>query len=101
MPVVFALDDAESYDRVVYLAKGLVPPFIGANVDEFLYIDNLKRLMEDVEVGLVGKIFDVLFRIHAFSLTAEDAEIAEKRAGFQRTISVSLPVLVVYSSPSK
>ncbi len=56
MPVVFALQHAESHDRVVHLTKSLVVPFVRARIDQLLHVDDFKRSMQNVQVSLVGKI---------------------------------------------
>ena len=53
MPVIFALDNPEPHDRVVYLAKRLVPPFIGTGIGELLNINNLQRLMQNIQKDFV------------------------------------------------
>jgi hypothetical protein len=55
MPMIFALDHAETHDRFVHLAKGLVIPLVFAGVDEPRKIDHFQRLMQNVEPGVVGK----------------------------------------------
>ena len=52
MPMIFTFDDAEPDNRVVNLGQGLVPPFVGAGIDELLHIHDLQRFMQDVEVRL-------------------------------------------------
>jgi hypothetical protein len=65
MPVIFALHHRYPNDGVVHLAKRLVVPFVCAGIRQFLYIDQLKRPMQNVEVSFVRKIFGALSRIHA------------------------------------
>ncbi len=43
VPVVFALHDSETDDRVVDLAKSLVVPGIGARIDARLNVNALER----------------------------------------------------------
>lgn len=43
VPVVFALQNAQPYDRVVHLTKCLVVPFVRARIDQFLNIDYFER----------------------------------------------------------
>src|SRR5260370_35448166 len=64
VPVVFALQNAQPHDRVVHLTKSLVVPFICARIDQLLNINDLKRLVENVEIGFVRKIFDRLLRFN-------------------------------------
>ena len=56
MPMVFALNNSQPNDRVVDLAKRLVPPLIGAPIDEFLDIDLLQRAVQNIQEGLIRKI---------------------------------------------
>jgi hypothetical protein len=46
----------QSNNRIVHLAKGLVVPFVRADISQLLHIDQFKRSVQDVEVSLVGKI---------------------------------------------
>jgi len=55
VPMVFTFHNPESHDRFVYLAERLVVPLVRASIDELLHVDNLQRLMQDVEVSVVGK----------------------------------------------
>src|SRR5688572_25210532 len=54
VPVVFALDHAQSHDRVVDLAQGLVEPRMLDRADQRLEVDNFELREEDVETGVVG-----------------------------------------------
>ena len=78
VPVIFALHHRHPDDGVIHFAKRLVIPFVGAGIGQFLHINQLKRPMQDVEVGVVRKIFGARSRIHTTNLTAEVAEVAEK-----------------------
>ncbi len=53
MPVVFALQYAETGDRAVDLAQRLVVPAIGACLDQLRNVDNGQRREFDIEVGRV------------------------------------------------
>src|SRR6202022_2147898 len=64
VPVIFTLQYAQPHDRVVYLAKSLVVPFVCAGIGQLLHVDELKGLVQNVEIGFVRKIFDRLFRFH-------------------------------------
>jgi hypothetical protein len=55
VPMILALDHTESHDRFVYLAEGLVVPAISARIDQAGNVDDLKRTVQDVESGVVGK----------------------------------------------
>src|SRR5947207_14866332 len=53
MPVILALHHAQSDDRVIHLAEGLVIPLELAGVDQRLDVDNGEMRKEDVETRLV------------------------------------------------
>src|SRR2546429_10023509 len=53
MPVILALHHAQSDDRVIHLAEGLVIPLELAGVDQRLEVDNGEMREKDVEERLV------------------------------------------------
>ena len=53
VPVVFTLHDTEPHDRLVHLAEGLVVPRELAVIDQLADVDELERIVEDVEARLV------------------------------------------------
>ena len=57
VPVVFALQNAQPYDRVVHLTKCLVVPFVGASVGQFLNVDYFERAVQNIEIGLIREIW--------------------------------------------
>ena len=79
VPVIFALHNGHPDDRIVYLAKRLVVPFVGARVGQLLHIDQFKRPMQDVQVRLVGKVLRRFLRIHKFNLNTKHARAKESR----------------------
>ena len=79
VPVIFALHYCDPDDGVVHFAKRLIVPFVGASISEFLHVDQFKRLVQSVQISLVGKFFDVLWRSHDLNFTAEIAQVAEKK----------------------
>ena len=54
-------------DRIVYLAKRLVVPFVRASIGQFLNIDQFKRSAQNVKVSLVRKILRRFIGIHDLS----------------------------------
>src|ERR1700761_5217628 len=54
VPVVFASPNAHAHDRLVDLAQRLVEPLVCAGVGQGFYIDQLQRLVQDVEARFVG-----------------------------------------------
>jgi hypothetical protein len=54
MPVILTLNDAESNNRVIDFAQGLVVPAIGAGFYHRGDVDQLKWIVQNVEVGDVG-----------------------------------------------
>ena len=61
MPVIFTLNYRHPDDCVVHFAERLVIPFVGAVIGQLLHINQFKRAMQDVQVSLVGKFFDISF----------------------------------------
>ena len=53
VPVLFAMNDAESHDRLVHFAQCLVVPLVGARFDETGDIDRFQRLMQNVQPRIV------------------------------------------------
>ena len=54
VPVELAFQDAEANDRVVDAGECLVVPLVSARLYQRGDIDNLERVVEDVEVVLYG-----------------------------------------------
>lgn len=71
MPVVFTLDDSHPNDRIVNLAQRLIVPFIGARIGELLHINQLERLVQNVEVSLIGIFRGSLLRFHKHNLSTK------------------------------
>jgi len=61
VPMVLALHNAKSHNRIVHTAKCLVIPFVGAGIDELLNVNDLQRLVQNIQIGLVWKILLSLF----------------------------------------
>jgi hypothetical protein len=55
MPVIFTLDDTDTYDAVIHLRQGLIEPFVLAGSDYFRDIDQFEVLMQYVQFGNVRK----------------------------------------------
>ncbi len=72
MPVILALQDAETYDRVVYLAESLVVPAMCVCTDERGDVDNTERREFDIEergIGVVSGVRHVNLLSPLWSLT--------------------------------
>lgn len=50
VPMVFAFHHCQPHNRVVHLAKRLVVPLVLALVGQGFFVDQLQRLVQDVEV---------------------------------------------------
>ena len=112
MPMILALHHSHPDNRIVHLAKGLVVPFVGASIGQLLHIDYLKRPLQNVQLGFVGKVLRGFIRVHDLSLNAETAERTHlacgvrhrvehdllRRDATRRTLEACAPD---YSSPSK
>jgi hypothetical protein len=61
VPVIRTFHDAQANDRVIYLAKRLIEPWMRAAVDERLDIDHFERREVDVQVRVV-RVFVCLWR---------------------------------------
>src|SRR6516165_4294868 len=48
--MVLALHDAETHDGIVYLAKRLIVPLVGARLHKRWNVDNIERIEFDVEM---------------------------------------------------
>lgn len=56
VPMVLALQDSQTDHRIVYLAKGLVVPLIGAFFDQGSDIDQLQGLVKDIHMVDIGML---------------------------------------------
>ena len=56
VPVILTLCDAEPYNGLVDLAKGLVVPWVRHGGDEGGSVHDLQRFVEDVQMGFIWKI---------------------------------------------
>ena len=79
VPVILPLHYRHPDDRIVHLAQRLVVPFVLAGIGQLLHIDQFKRSVQNVEVSLVRKILRRFVWVHDQNLTAEIAEVAEKK----------------------
>jgi hypothetical protein len=55
VPVILTLNDTQADHRVVGLAEGLVEPLVSTVLHNDVGVDQLQRVVENVEAGLVGK----------------------------------------------
>ena len=56
VPVVLALDDSQPNDGIVDLAERLVEPFVSGCMRYRLRVNDLERLVGDVEVRLIREL---------------------------------------------
>ena len=64
VPVIFAFDNSQTHDGIVHFAKRLVPPLVGALIDQLLDVNDFKRPVQNIEIGLVREILGCFFRGH-------------------------------------
>src|SRR6516164_10083607 len=76
VPMVLALHDAETHDRIVYLAKRLIVPFGGARLHKAWDVDKVERVEFDVEMHSIREGGSIGCR-HRFLLLKRNKE-AEK-----------------------
>jgi hypothetical protein len=58
VPMVLAFDDPDPNNGLVHLAKGLIKPLKIDAFCEFLDINHLKRLMQNIQPSFVGVFLD-------------------------------------------
>src|SRR5438270_4083964 len=56
VPVIHAFDDSNSYHRSVHLAERLVVPLMRSCVGKRFFVDQLQRLMQNIQSSVVGKL---------------------------------------------
>lgn len=75
VPVELTLDNAQSNNRIVYLAQGLIVPLFLARVDERRNVNQLERAKLDVGIDVVGGVArHVLAPVHVCRKLTQGAE---------------------------
>jgi hypothetical protein len=55
VPVVFAFNGRHAHHGVVHLAQGLIEPLVFVRARNRVHIDQLKRLVKDIESCFIGE----------------------------------------------